>query len=365
MSTTAIVLTEDGEFVPGTFETPAAAPGGAVLEVEMTGLCGTDVKIRHGRTSSARPLIMGHEILGRLVDVSPDLARTAGVHEGQRVILNAMVPCWACPRCWSGEYRLCPHRFIYGVDRSTEVAPHLWGGFAEHVVVAPGSLLHPLSEDVPAKAAVLLGVIANGFDWAVRVGEIAPGSIVLVQGAGPQGIACAIAAREAGAEAIVLTGLGRDAERLRLARELAGAVTVDVSVDDPVEALREASGGSLADTVVDVSGAPAAFDTNVAALIDGGRLVMAGLSGEDETTAVHMDRLVWKDITLRAAISKKPESFERATTLLESGRYDVGRLVTHVWGIEEAATALDSLESTDPDALPIKAALAPTRGATA
>ena len=361
MQVTAVALDERSQFATVALTLPACPEGGALLKVEMTGICGSDSKMWRGEIATPRPLVMGHEVLGHIHQVSRTLAERSGIRQGDRVVVNVNVPCWSCTLCWSGQPQLCKNRTFYGCRRSISDGSGLWGGFAEYMVIEPGSMLHPIKHDVPPRSAVLLGMIANGIDWTGR-GGIGSQERVVIQGAGPQGIACAIAAREAGAQSIVMTGLAHDQKRLDLADELAGVTKVVIADDCDFESqIRDALGGELADCVIDVTGAPSAFMNSIAAARIGGRLVLAGLGGDNKEARVVLDDIVRKNLTLHASISKSPASFERATTLVERGRYELERLVTHTWGLDQVHAALKSLEGTAEDR-PIKSVVVPARG---
>src|SRR3989449_11652323 len=89
------------------------------------------------------------------------------------------------------------------------------------------SLVHPMRKDIPASLAVMFNPLGAGFRWAVEIPDTGPGDTVLVLGPGQRGLACVIAARAAGAETIIVTGLGCDAKKLALARTLGADHTID------------------------------------------------------------------------------------------------------------------------------------------
>src|SRR5690349_21836011 len=180
----ALVLT-----APDTFELRDLAPpelrdDNAVVRVELCGNCGTDIKYASGRLSAPLPMILGHEIVGRVEHIGPIAAARHRVAAGDRVILESSIPCWACPACRSGAYRLCRTKGGYGTRSGLANGSGLWGGLAEVVEVAPGSLVHRVPDGVSPKAAIAMELLANGYQWLVRQGGLRPGQRPLIRGCG-------------------------------------------------------------------------------------------------------------------------------------------------------------------------------------
>jgi alcohol dehydrogenase len=275
---------------------PEIRPDGALLAVEAGGVCGTDVKYLHGTIPLPYPVILGHEIAGRIVEIGPEAKRIHGVAEGDRVILKGTRGCGHCPDCRRGAPRFCQRKTNYGGKVSSEQPPHLFGGFADYLYVAPDAVLTPVDESVSAEAACLVGsVMANGHEWAVVQGGAHLGDYVLIQGPGQQGLACTFAAKAAGAGRIVVTGRSIDAARLALARSWGADRTIDVDHEDVLEVVREETGGTMADVVVDVTGFPGAFATSIKAARRQATVVLAGLVGTGVQVPVELDDLVWAE----------------------------------------------------------------------
>jgi threonine dehydrogenase-like Zn-dependent dehydrogenase len=197
-------------------DVPAAVgPGEAVLEVEACGMCGSDFDQYVGYYEKTGmvdyPNIPGHEIVGRLVDISSEFAAGAGLRRGDRVAVESAVSCRYCEFCRNDNAMLCPQkRFLYGF-RATTIGSGLSGGYSEYLVLQPGTTMHRVSPDVRPEDAVLFNPLGAGFEWALRLGGIRVGDRVLVLGPGLRGLGAVIAAREAGASQIIVSGLARDA----------------------------------------------------------------------------------------------------------------------------------------------------------
>lgn len=338
---------------------PAIPPDGGLVAVEMAGVCGTDVKYYHGRLSLPLPVILGHEILGRVSNLGPEAAALHGVKEGDRVILKGAKGCGRCADCRRGAARFCNKRTGYG-RASCANPPYLFGGFADYVYLAPDVLVTKVSEDLPAEAAVLVGsVMANGFQWAVRQGGVKMGDFVLIQGPGQQGLACAFAARNSGAARVFISGIGRDAKRLELAKRFGAHRTINVEKENPIEVIRDETRGAMADVVVDVSGSPQAIKASVECLRRQGTLVVAGLTGDTTVTPLLMDKIVWGEIRLQGCYTGDNDAVDATLRLLEASKFPVQEMVSHVFPLEETERCIQAVGGEFPDLYPIKALIKP------
>src|SRR5262249_8976445 len=144
----------------------------------------------------------------------------------------------------------------------------------------PFSLVHKVRNDIPASLAVMFNPLGAGFRWAVEIPDTGPGDSVLVLGPGQRGLASVIAARAAGADTIIVTGLTRDARKLALARELGADHVINVEEEDVRQRVRELTGGRGADVVIEVSAyAPEPVAEALHYAATGARIVLAGVKG--------------------------------------------------------------------------------------
>src|SRR3970282_1838495 len=198
------------------FPLPEIGPEEARLGVEGCGICGSNYEQYAGALPAPFPVIPGHEPVGIIGEIGEVARRRGGVPRGDRVAVEALLPCGPCRECVAGRYRLCRGRGFmsaYGYI-STRTPPSLWGGYAQYMYLDPHSLVHRLSADVPAERAVLFNPLGAGFRWAVDLPGTRPGDTVVILGPGQRGLASVIACREAGAGCIVVTGLARDEAKL-------------------------------------------------------------------------------------------------------------------------------------------------------
>ncbi|BBG02590.1 MULTISPECIES: zinc-dependent alcohol dehydrogenase [Pseudonocardia] len=317
---------------------------GLVL-VETNGVCGSDLELLHGEEHGYElPMILGHEPAGRIVALGDAAARRLGLAVGDRVAVNSQLRCGSCAQCRAGG-RCRTYPGTYGT-MPARVPPGLWGGFATHLYLAPGATAVRVEESVTTAELAFHNPLANGFEWAVEAGGAGAGAEVLVLGAGPRGIACALAALHSGSPRVALTGLAHDRARLDLARELGVQHTHVAATADPAE-LRDALGAHR--VVVDTTpGSGVAVRQAVAAAAPGGRVVLCGLKGPGVRFDVDVDDLVHRRLTVVAPPSKTPGSFRRAVEALNSGRIQLGPMVTASYPLDRTGEAVGTLTSTDP-----------------
>ncbi|HEY3304104.1 MAG TPA: zinc-binding dehydrogenase [Candidatus Binatia bacterium] len=342
------------------YPVPHIPPDGGLIAVERAGVCGSDVKYFHGRIELPLPIILGHEILGRVAKLGRAAASIHGLKEGDRIILKGALGCGRCADCRRGAGRFCKKRTNYGGRTTSAKPPHLFGGFADYVYLAPDVLATRVSDDLLPEAAVLVGaVMANGFQWTVRHGGVKMGDYVLIQGPGQQGLACAFAARQAGAARIMITGIGRDAARLQLAERFGAHRTINVEKENVVEVVRAETGGAMADVVVDVSGNPKAIQTSVECVRRQGTMVLAGLTGDGTVTPMMMDKIVWSEIRLQGAFTADNDAVEATMRLLEATKFPVQEMVSHVFTLEETERCIRAVGGEIPELYPTKALIRP------
>jgi threonine dehydrogenase-like Zn-dependent dehydrogenase len=182
--------------------------------------------------------------------------------------------------------------------------------------------------------------IGNGFQWAVLDGQAGPGKIIVVMGPGQQGLGCVVASRYVGADKVIVAGLARDAERLEVARALGADHTVMTDQQDLGEAVREFTGGRMADLVIDATGAgPAIVNPSVALLRKRGTLVVASRKGMP-VFGFDIDSLVNRQIVLRGTRGHSYRAVELALGVLASGRFPFEKMASHELGLRDVDHAL-------------------------
>lgn len=330
------------------FPRPTTGAEDGLLRVEANGICGSDVETYAGHMGDPNrsPFIPGHEPVGIIEEIGDVAAERWGVNVGDRVALEVIVPCRQCQNCLTGRYQACSLRkYGHGVT-GIDVAPALWGGFAEHMYLSPTSVVHKIDASLPIELASLYNAMGAGVRWAVDLGEVGLGDTLLVLGAGQRGIGAVIAAKAAGAKKVIITGLERDAHKLEAARALGADHTIVVdgeNAQDVVEAVREYTDGAMVDVALEVT--PMAHQPirdALGAVRFGGRVVLAGLKGRKEVSLI-TDDLINRSLTVRGAFGVDSDAQEKAIALIESRRFDLEKLHTHSFGLDEVELAIDTL----------------------
>ena len=323
----------------------------ALLRVEACGICGSDAEQYTGVLPVRFPLVPGHEPLGVIERIGERAARRWGVDVGDRVAVESLIPCGHCRACTEGRYQLCRGRggmFGHGYVPLTH-PPGLWGAYADYMYLDAFSLVHRMRKDIPATLAVMFNPLGAGFRWAVEIPDTGPGDTVLVLGPGQRGLACVIAARAAGADTIIVTGLTRDAKKLVLARELGADHTIDVEAEDARSRVHELTQGRGADVVVEVSAnAPEPVAEALRYVAPGGRIVLAGVKGFKTVPDFVSDLVVMKEVTIRGAFGVTTRAYDAAIRLIESGRVPLAKMHTHDFPVEEAEMAIRTLAGEVP-----------------
>ncbi len=356
----ACVLEAPGKVSLKEFPLPDIGPEEGLLKVEMVGICSTDIKIYQGKiTQYPLPLIMGHEMVGRMARIGKNAARRWGVKEGDRVVMEASTSCGACEPCITGNYRFCESPLGYGLKTSCTVPPHLWGAYSQYMFVAHGSIVFPIKESVSLKeAALITGVIANGVQWICLLGQIKVGDRILIQGMGVQGLSSIVSAREAGAKEIFISGLSADRGRFDLALRLGADHVVNIEETDLPSFIRERTRGRGVDIVMDVTGRPESIALALEVVRKQGTIVEAGLIGGKTTVPFALDTMVQKELRLQGARSKGYQATAAAVSIVESAKYPLVDMVTNEYPLSECAEAL-RVAAGETGAKPLKVMLKP------
>ncbi len=321
------------------YPAPRAEGGAVVVDIVHAGICGTDIHLQDGRLPVPLPVILGHEAVGvvRELGAGVDVDATgAPLRVGDLVACASSIPCGHCYYCVAlKEYSLCEKRRIYGINQSSEVWPHLSGGWAERIYLQPGTAIFRAPDRLSALQVIALGCAGPTMVHGL-LGRASPrmGETVVVQGAGPVGMAAAMYARLAGAGTVVL--VGGPAARIKVAEEL-GVCDVAVDLDRYAEpesrlqaVLDAVPGARGADLVVEATGLPSAVAEGIDMARRGGRYLVVGQYTDHGATLINPHHVTRKQLEVIGSWAFSAEHYERYVATLPQlvERFDVARLVT-------------------------------------
>jgi threonine dehydrogenase-like Zn-dependent dehydrogenase len=326
---------------------PALNDGAALLRVEACGLCGSDIESLKGEDWATFPRVMGHEIVGTIEKIAAGGRPDCKV--GDRVAVDPWIPCGGCRYCLAGMGQFCSRNpfensrlACYGYI-TTDNEPGLWGGYSSHVYIHPKAVVYPIPESVDPLDAALWQPMAAGIQWGVVTPQLAVGSTIAILGCGQRGLTATLAARAAGAGTIVVTGLGKDARKLALAKEFGADHAIDVEQDDLRERISHLTGGEGVDVVLDTSSFSIQPVVDSISLVrQGGTIVFAGLKAK-EVDGFPVDEAIMKGIRMQGVLGMTPESYRRAIALIAAKRVPIERMRTHVFDYHEGVKAVDTL----------------------
>lgn len=332
------------------FDMPDIPDDGALLKVEVAGICGTDVKF-YSKPPITEPVIMGHENIGYIAKAGETFKKRRGLKEGDLVFAEHYVGCMNCEHCHRGDYRLCmatdwrknPEGLRFGYT-SIERAPHLWGGFAQYMYLPWNAVLHKVPAGLSPELAGVVTPMANGIQWALFDCGVGYNSRVLVQGPGQQGLSQVVACKQAGASQIIVTGTSKDRKRLEVARKLGADHTIIVDEEDPVGRIRDITAGEGVDVALDCTAGAGTIPALLgleALKRKGGTLLVQQEVGEFPNFP--LAKLCNKYVTVKCARGHNYQSCELALQQLNSDRFPLDLITTHRFGLRQTHDAIKAV----------------------
>jgi threonine dehydrogenase-like Zn-dependent dehydrogenase len=336
----AAVFVEPGRIELQEKVVPRPGPGEALVKVTTTTICGTDVHILKGEYPVQSGLTVGHEPVGVIAELGPGVT---GYEVGQRVIVGAITPCGQCYACLSGDLSQCGaahggHAHAIG---GWQFGNTIDGCQAEYVKVpAAMANLTPVPDDLTDEQVLMCpDIMSTGFGGA-ESGGIRIGDTVAVFAQGPIGLCATAGARLMGATRIIT--VESVPARAEVSRRLGADEVVDYSRTDPVEAIRELTGGRGVDVAIEALGTQQTFESALRVLRPGGTLSSLGVySGK---LSLPLDAFAAGLGDHRVVTTLCPGGKERMRRLLNvvaSGRVDLQPLVTHRFPLERIVEAYD------------------------
>jgi threonine dehydrogenase-like Zn-dependent dehydrogenase len=336
-------LTFQGEGDVKVLEVPKPSIRGSrdvLVRVTLGAVCGSDLHIFHGHTPMNQGAVLGHEFVGVVEQVGPEVLR---FQPGDRVVSSFFTACGHCALCRKGWFNQCVEKGTFGHG---EYFGDLGGGQAEFVVVPNAdNTMEKIPDRMSDEQAIFVGdILATGFFGAERA-EIKPGDVVAVVGAGPVGLMATMCAQLFGpARTYVIDMVG---SRLEVAQEL-GGIPINAKEAHPVQAIEHATGGIGADSSIECVGLLAAVDTAINVVRGGGTISMVGVPSAVQGDFPYL-RMWLKSLTFRAGWCNVQKYMRPLLDLIEAGRLQPEKIISHRMKLAEAAEAyrmFDAREAT-------------------
>ncbi len=301
----------------------------AVVRVEASGICGSDLHIYHGRVPVEPGFTIGHEFVGTVLAIGDEVER---VGVGDRVLGTFHTACATCSSCLRGDYHRCRNGQTFGHGSHLG---NLQGAQAEQLLVPRANLtLRRVPEGMSDDAALFAGdVMGTGYHAVAHAG-MRPGDTVAVLGLGPVGL-CAVQAALAGG-AVEVFAIDSVPQRLQMAASF-GATPLHLTETEPKRAVRAATDGLGADIVVDAVGDPGPLAMAVSLARDAG--VVSGIGAYAGKGEVPLGLAWLKGLDLRLGLANVIAHLDRVLALIAAGKLDPTPLVTHHMSLDQAGEA--------------------------
>ncbi|KAI8144532.1 chaperonin 10-like protein [Fennellomyces sp. T-0311] len=313
---------------------PTPEPGHVQVQVKATGICGSDVHLwKHGEIGIfpvTRPQLLGHESAGIVTAVAPDVT---DLKVGDRVAIEAGIPCSKCNQCMSGRYHLCPTVLF----KSTPPYDGLLAKYITH----PSRWLHKIPDNITYEQGALLEPLSVAIAAVERVGA-SFGRSLLITGCGPIGLMVLAVAKAIGVSPIIITDV--QPGRLEYAEKMGADYTYqvnpklsDVDIARDIRALTPESEG--VEYALECTGIESSFRAAIMATRDAGTCCLVGVGKNDQTLPVN--NFAMREVDIRG-LFRYHHTYPRAISLLATGKLNVDHLITHKFDFMEAVKAFET-----------------------
>ena len=322
-----------------------------LVRTAAAGVCHSDLHFVDGLWPIEGPAILGHESAGVVEAVGPNVTE---VEPGDHVIACLSVFCGRCDRCLTGETYICGNR----PTRSPEEPPRLSldgqavaqfaevGGYAEQMLLHESGVV-AIDKDVPFEVAALIGCgVTTGVGAALNTARVTPGSTVAVYGAGGVGLSVIQGARIAGARMIIAVDV--EEHKLRTARDLGATHSVDASAGDPVEQIRDLTGGPGVDFSFEAIGLKRTVEQAFQSIRNGGMTTSIGMVPLGEKLEIPADWLYQRTLVGSALGSNHFKiDMPNYIEFYRQGRLKLDEMVTKRGRLEDLNDAFESIRQRE------------------
>ncbi|WP_327377250.1 S-(hydroxymethyl)mycothiol dehydrogenase [Streptomyces sp. NBC_01216] len=329
---------------------PDPGPGEAVVRIQACGVCHTDLHYKQGGINDEFPFLLGHEAAGVVESVGDGVT---DVTPGDFVILNWRAVCGTCRACTRGRPWYCfatrnATQRMTLLD-GTALSPALGiGAFAEKTLVAAGQCTKVDPAVAPEIAGLLGCGVMAGIGAAINTGDVGRGDTVAVIGCGGVGDAAVVGSRLAGAARIIAVDI--DDRKLEKAKEMGATHTVNSRSTDPVEAIRELTGGFGADVVIEAVGHPETYRQAFYARDLAGTVVLVGVPTPEMRLELPLLDVFGRGGALKSSWygdCLPSRDFPMLIDLHQQGRIDLGAFVTETIGLGDVENAFARMHEGD------------------
>lgn len=332
------------------FEVGELPEGSVLVRTLASGVCGSDVHIAKGEDPRTPvPIILGHEGVGEVIEVAGEKKDLNGepIKPNDRIIWNRGIVCRKCYWCTVAKQpHLCPNRKVYGINMSCKDYPHLFGCYAEAVVLLPEVEVLKIPRNVdPASVVIASCSGATAMNALDSLSEPLAGKTVVIQGVGPLGIFAAVAAKSMGASIVAV--IGGSPERLSVAKDFVDVLINrrELSEEERRKKILQLTHNRGADVVIEAAGDSRALMEGFNLLRRGGTYLIAGVAVPQDPIPVSVyENLVFKGITLQGVWVSDTKHLVQAVNVVISHESVFAKLITHRFRLEEANEALRYVE---------------------
>lgn len=329
---------------------PTMQPGGALVHVTYSEVCGTDVHLHHGRLAGVPyPIIPGHVSVGTIAALPAPLADVEGVPYREGDVVTFLDVHGSCGRCYeclvTKQTTRCPSRRVYGITYG--VRDGLAGGWAQAIWLKPGTHLVRLPAELSPETFIGGGCGLVTAAHAIERAEVRVGMTVAVLGVGPVGQSAIALAALSGA--VRIFAIGDPSSRLEFAKRMGATAVIglDIAPNERAERVRHETGGHGVDAVIEAAGVPDAVSQALDLVRDGGRVVIAGQYTDNGDVRIHPHwQINRKHVDIRGCWGSDYSHVHRAVQIAArfGDRMPWSEMIGGKFGLADAGKALAAVE---------------------
>lgn len=307
------------------------SPTDVIVKITKTTICGTDLHIMKGDVPEVKDgTTLGHEGAGIVEEVGNGVT---SFRAGDHVLISCITSCSKCTSCKSGMYSHCENGggWILG---------HLIDGTQAEYVRIPyaDTSLYTIPAGLDDGALTMLSdIFPTGFECGVLNGQVKPGDVVAIVGAGPIGLATLLTAQLYSPSRVIM--IDPDINRLQVARTFGATDCINPSTGDGVKAVMAATGGHGVDVAIEAVGVPATFEFCEMIIKPGGHIANVGVHGK--SVQLHLEKLWSSNITITTRLVDTVTT-SMLLKMVESGKLKPEKMITHTFPLNDIMHAYDT-----------------------